>query len=157
MQPFWVPARTGGAELELDRCSDCGGVWFDFGELGRATGKKLTVAEEEVRRRCPECKEPMLQSQLDGRIAVETCARCHGTFLEARDLDMLAKGSTRQAPGGTGFVCEACGNRRPFSEANATLTGLACGACVKPNEPPPPEQAASQSVFSRFVGWLSGA
>lgn len=157
MQQFWVPARTGGAELELDRCNDCGGVWFDFGELGRATGKKLTVGEDEVRRRCPQCRVALVQSTLDGAIAVETCSKCHGTFLEARDLDALSKGAQRQAPGGTGFVCESCGNRRPFSEAQTTLTGLVCAACAKPEEAVAPEQAEKKSVISRFVGWLSGA
>ena len=39
LQPFWVPARRLGDEVELDRCNDCGGVWFDAGELSDASGK----------------------------------------------------------------------------------------------------------------------
>ena len=41
LQPFWVPARRLGDEVELDRCSDCGGVWFDAGELSDASGKSV--------------------------------------------------------------------------------------------------------------------
>lgn len=157
MQPFWVPARGGGAELELDRCSDCGGVWFDAGEVERATGKRVSASGGATRRACPRCKRALSEATLGARIAVEACGTCRGVFLEARDVDALARSSSAKAPPGTGFVCEGCGQRRPFSEAQPTLTGLVCGACATPDAPPVEEKpAASRSVFSRFVGWLSG-
>jgi hypothetical protein len=54
-------------------------------------------------------------------------------------------------------VCEGCGQRRPFSEGQPTLTALVCAACATPDAPTAEEKpAASRSVFSRFVGWLSG-
>ena len=39
LQPFWMPASRIGGEVELDRCRECGGVWFDAGELTEASGK----------------------------------------------------------------------------------------------------------------------
>ena len=159
MQAFWVPSRKAGAEVELDRCNDCGGVWFDAGELSAASGRAVTEVGEETDRRCPACEVALVEASLAGAIEVETCPECEGTFLEARDMDALVKkGKAKQAPGGTGFVCDGCGERKPFSLAQATLTGLECAACVKAkNAPPAPvEKAEASSVFGKFVGWLRG-
>lgn len=159
LQPFWVPSRTAGDELELDRCNDCGGVWFDAGELSKASGRTVKQNPQETDRQCPACDVPLRDGLLQGGVEVETCALCHGTFLEARDMDALVKRApAKRAPGGTGFVCDACGQRKPFSHAQATLTGLECNECVQANQPPPAseEKAASSSVFGKFVGWLRG-
>jgi Zn-finger nucleic acid-binding protein len=159
MQAFWVPSKKAGAEVELDRCNDCGGVWFDSGELAAASGRSVTGTGEETDRQCPACDASLHEASLAGSIAVETCPECAGTFLEARDMDALVKKSKpKSAPGGTGFVCDACGQRKPFSLAQATLTGLECDVCVKAKSAPPapPEKAESCSVFGKFVGWLRG-
>ncbi|MFO0595832.1 MAG: zf-TFIIB domain-containing protein [Myxococcaceae bacterium] len=160
MQPFWLPAKKPGLEVELDRCGDCGGVWFDGGELQEACGRTVTEAEAETDRICPECDVPLLEGQLAGGVEVETCGECDGTFLEARDLDALVKKQKKKAaaPGGTGFVCDECGERKPFSEAEATLTGLECNACVKKKkeEPAPEAKKKSASMFGSFLGWLRG-
>ncbi len=39
MQPFWVPSRRPGQEVELDRCNQCGGVWFDADDFAEASGQ----------------------------------------------------------------------------------------------------------------------
>ena len=160
LQPFWVPARRLGAEVELDRCSDCGGVWFDAGELADASGKSVTSSKEKTDRSCPACGARLLQGTLADGPEVETCPSCKGTFLEARDLDALAKKakSSVRAPHGTGFICDACGARRPFSEGQPTLTGLECLDCVKEHAEPPPTEAQEEarSTFGKFLGWLRG-
>lgn len=159
MQSFWVPPRQAGPEVELDRCHDCGGVWFDAGELAAASGRAVTLKREETDRLCPACDLPLHDGELSGGVEVETCAKCRGTFLEARDMAALSKRTpAKKAPGGTGFVCDACGERRPFSQAQATLTGLECEGCVsaKVAPPAPPEKAEAASVFGKFVGWLRG-
>lgn len=159
LQPFWVPARRLGDEVELDRCSDCGGVWFDAGELSDASGKSVTATRVKTDRSCPACGAALLQAQLADGPEVETCPSCRGTFLEARDLDALAKKapSSRRPPNGTGFICDGCGARKPFSEGQATLTGLECGDCMKDRQgPPPPEKEAQRSAFGKFLGWLRG-
>lgn len=158
MQLFWVPGRATGSEVELDRCSDCGGVWFDAGELFEASGRKVQASEHKTDRQCPECHLPLMEGELRGGVEVETCLECAGTFLEARDLDAIVnKSPTTRAPGGTGFVCDACHQRRPFSEAQATLTGLECQACVSARATPASEEKKkSAGAFGAFLGWLRG-
>jgi Zn-finger nucleic acid-binding protein len=160
LQPFWVPARRLGDEVELDRCNDCGGVWFDAGELSDASGKSVKSRNVSTDRRCPACGASLLQAQLADGPEVETCPSCRGTFLEARDLDALAKKapSSRRPPNGTGFICDGCGARKPFSEGQATLMGLECGDCMKGRQAPPQseEKEASRSAFGKFLGWLRG-
>jgi hypothetical protein len=160
LQPLWLPASKGGEEVELDRCNDCGGVWFDAGELSDATRRSVQASAEQTDRRCPACDVPLLHGVMSGGVDVETCAECKGTFLEARDLDAIVKKKAprAEAPGGTGFVCEACGERKPFSLAQPTLSGLECEGCVKAKAgpPPEPERVARAGVFGKFLGWLRG-
>lgn len=159
LQAFWVPSRRSGEELELDRCHECGGVWFDAGELLKASGRAVTAGGDTTGLSCPTCEVPLVEATLTGGIAVETCGTCAGTFLESRDMARLASPSgARPAVTGSGFVCEQCGARKPFSQAQPTLTGMQCEACVSARHPPPapPEKAVASSAFGRFVGWLRG-
>lgn len=160
MMPFWVPGRAPNSEVELDRCNDCGGVWFDAGELFEASGRKVEAGQQETDRSCPECGISLVDGELRGGVEVETCVECAGTFLEARDLDAIVKRAApkAKAPGGTGFVCDGCHQRRPFSEAQATLTGLECQGCVlhRASPPAPPEKAKGPNIFGAFLGWLRG-
>lgn len=162
MQAFWAPPRKGGEELELDRCNTCGGVWFDAGELLAASGRAAKSTREPTDRPCPVCHVGLELGVLSNGVEVETCPRCRGTFLEARDLEAI----TRRTPskgslavkGGTGFVCEGCGERKPFSQGEATLTGLECRACIDARQAPPTEakQVEATSAFGRFLSWFSG-
>ena len=159
LRAFWVPSRTGADEIELDRCNDCGGVWFDAGELQQASGRGVKLSRTETDRACPACRVPLLRGKMSGDVDVEGCLDCRGTFLEARDMDTLVKRSPpKRAPGGTGFVCDECGQRRPFSHAQPTLTGLACGDCIERHTTPPapPARQEARSVFAGFLGWLRG-
>lgn len=159
MQPFWLPSKEEGDELELDRCNDCGGVWFDAGELAVATRRSVTPGKARTDRQCPECAVPLHRGVLGKSVDVETCVECGGTFLEARDLDGLVQKKAKRAtaaPGGTGFVCDECGERKPFSFARPTLTGMACASCVDTSKAPPPEEAKRVSGFGKFLGWLKG-
>jgi Zn-finger nucleic acid-binding protein len=161
MQPFWVPAGP-SREIELDRCNECGGVWFDAGELERATRRKLKPggAAKATRRNCPRCKTAMVTAQLDSGITVESCQDCFGTFLEAVDLEQATKRAPPKAePKGMGFTCEGCGERKPFSEGEATVSGLVCAACrAEPSEEAPaPAPAETKSAFGRLVSWLTSA
>ena len=89
--------------IEVDRCTACGGLWFDMAEAEHLRGMKGSetidtgdAAEgrqfDAMRRiKCPKCGEPMLQ-MVDPRqphIRFESCPLCYGMFFDAgefRDL-----------------------------------------------------------------------
>jgi PAT family beta-lactamase induction signal transducer AmpG len=90
--------------VEIDRCRDCKGLWFDAGEIEAlndrkaaaeldtgsvATGRNLDAIQDYD---CPRCGEVMT-STADARqphISFETCSACQGSFLDAGELRDLA-------------------------------------------------------------------
>ena len=91
-------------DVEVDRCSQCHGLWFDDGELialktpeaaaaldiGDArVGKRQNRVE---RYRCPRCAGPMnrLVDPEQTHIWFEQCADCDGSFFDAGELTDLA-------------------------------------------------------------------
>lgn len=91
------------AGVEVDRCEDCGGIWFDAREMEQlrgtrgaeaidtgdpAVGKKYNRVE---RARCPRCGVAMVRmiDRKQHHLWYEACGTCGGTFLDAgefRDL-----------------------------------------------------------------------
>ena len=157
LQPFWMPASRIGGEVELDRCRECGGVWFDAGELTEASGKTVRAPGGPSARNCPSCGAKMRHARLSDGPPVDNCPSCRGTFVEAAALETLTMKKTARAlaPQGTGFVCDECGARKAFSEGRATTLGLKCADCAVDDEPVPRRQQKKKSVLSRFFGWLS--
>lgn len=91
-----------GKDLVLDRCSECGGLWFDFTELielkelGSFYIKHLEKGEhkrgEENRiRECPRCGLVLQPSMLgkDQTIRAERCPGCKGIWLDNGELSKL--------------------------------------------------------------------
>lgn len=158
MQPFYVPSKNAGAaEVELDRCGQCSALWFNAGEIEAALGKTVRRRQGTSTRTCPSCRVRLDAAVLDGSIDIERCGSCQGVFLDGRDVAAITKTrkAVQRAPGGSGFVCESCGQRRPFGEATSTVTGLVCAACAKPQEPEGPAEEQKRSVLTRFMTWFS--
>lgn len=158
MQAFYVASRVADGEVELDRCAQCSALWFNGGEVEQALGRTVRRRQGASSRHCPECRVPLEAAVLDGRIDVERCKSCQGVFLDGRDVEGLAQQrTTYRTAGGSGFECEACHTRKPFSEATTTVTGLVCAACAaKTSVPEAPEAVAARSSLGRFLGWLRG-
>ncbi len=112
MQAFYVAARTGEGEVELDRCAQCGALWFNAGEVEQALGRTVRRRQGSSSRSCPTCRVKLEAAVLEGRIEVERCGTCQGVFLDGHDVAGLgtARGSYR-TEGGSGFECEACHER----------------------------------------------
>ncbi len=89
---------------EVDRCSNCHGLWFDDGELSKLgnkeaaaaldigdikTGKKQNKIEHY---RCPRCAGPMnrLVDPAQTHVWFEQCDSCQGSFFDAGELTDLA-------------------------------------------------------------------
>ena len=91
------------ADIEVDRCLGCRGLWFDMLEkddLARIEGSEaVDIGSAQVGRQyrdmqdidCPQCSEPMLPmvDKDQFHIKYESCPICYGTFFDAgefRDL-----------------------------------------------------------------------
>jgi Zn-finger nucleic acid-binding protein len=93
--------------IELDRCTNCGGLWFQPTELralrddiwmadyildtgDKKVGKQYNATKEYD---CPECGEAMLieNDKEQPHITYETCPNGHGTFLDAGEFTDLVR------------------------------------------------------------------
>jgi Zn-finger nucleic acid-binding protein len=92
--------------IEIDRCPECGGIWFDAQEMRELqrvkdarridVGDKSAGPNNDESRdiRCPRCQALMLTviDSVQRHITFESCPECLGTFLDAgefRDLSQL--------------------------------------------------------------------
>jgi Zn-finger nucleic acid-binding protein len=90
-------------EIEIDRCSQCEGIWFDAHEMQNLreidgaevvdTGASAVGEHHNDMRdvRCPICNQLMIRKADagQGHIHYEMCPKCKGTFFDAgefRDL-----------------------------------------------------------------------
>jgi hypothetical protein len=89
------------ADVEVDLCPSCGGLWLDHGEierLGQGNASELdrlraqlagTAGAEspsETQTACPVCPAQLKELTL-GPIRIDYCERCHGVFLDKGELD----------------------------------------------------------------------
>ena len=89
--------------IEVDRCSECHGLWFDGGELNTLRSKEAAAAldigdmavgkkQNEIEHyRCPRCAGPMnrLVDPAQTHIWFERCGSCRGSFFDAGELTDL--------------------------------------------------------------------
>jgi Zn-finger nucleic acid-binding protein len=90
------------ADVEVDLCPKCGGIWLDKGEITRlAAMADDTLADlrgallghqgpppvpADTKTPCPAC-DGMLKEVVLGPVVVEYCPQCHGIFLDRGELD----------------------------------------------------------------------
>jgi len=101
--------------IELDYCPQCGGVWFDAGELElllEAAGMESythyldTVAEspeaktEEKKRHCPVCRRKMKKAYIDDdkKVITDICDNGHGIWFDGGEVKSLVKTLAEKAP-----------------------------------------------------------
>ena len=102
--------------VELDYCPNCGGVWFDAGELEllmeaaglgshhgylRDVASAPEVKTAEKKRRCPICLRKMKKSYIDEdmKILVDTCRIRHGIWFDGGEVGQLIKEIETKHPG----------------------------------------------------------
>ena len=94
LQEFHLPR----SRLAADRCRECGGLWFDGGELESV----LDVAHRELRipdyakpcpLLCPRCGGELEAFAYPGTdVTVDMCRRCRGLWLDQGELQQIRSG-----------------------------------------------------------------
>jgi len=93
--------------VEVDRCRNCQGIWFDAGEsdwlLGEDAANEIDTGDPEVgkhtnqidRYRCPRCDGGMMRktSLNSAQIQYEECTSCRGSFFDAGEFTDLIRGA----------------------------------------------------------------
>lgn len=86
-----APRTLREAPIRVDHCPECGGIWFDRGELERAIPEAvehLHPPDEAppVDRLCPKCVEPLVRFQYPQTyVQVDMCTKCRGLWLDVRE------------------------------------------------------------------------
>lgn len=81
-----------GPDINVDRCPDCKGIWFDGGELEAILGvaaKELSVPlrAKKCGPLCPRCIEPLRTFQYPQTLVnVDMCKKCNGLWFDASEL-----------------------------------------------------------------------
>ena len=78
------------SKVEVDRCTRCGGMWFDVGEVSQAALCKVPPIglQGPSARTCPLCKSSLTLGRID-EVEVDHCEACKGTYLDADELARL--------------------------------------------------------------------
>lgn len=84
--------------VELDLCPDCGGMWFDRGELELVLGQghplgQAAAATDEKRRSCPICRKKMDKVNIGPgrRVLVDSCPQGCGVWFDQGELSDLTE------------------------------------------------------------------
>jgi len=86
--------------IEVDRCADCGGMWFDVGEREKLKAQKgserIDTGDPDRgeklnklgRINCPVCHTQMIRmvDLKQPHIWYESCTVCHGAFFDASEF-----------------------------------------------------------------------
>ena len=88
------------AGLTIDSCVQCGGVWFDLGELEalletRGKLSKPGPSDEHLEHtqsfatQCPRCHARSLEEVSFRGVGLRACEQCRGMFVSQRSLDRI--------------------------------------------------------------------
>lgn len=91
--------------IEVDHCVNCGGSWFDNGELSAVEKtieptffeiKKLPQQKDQLKAlKCPSCSDhPYLDKAdhpRDKKVVLDYCPSCKGIWLDSGELEAIRK------------------------------------------------------------------
>jgi Zn-finger nucleic acid-binding protein len=89
-----------GSEVELERCTSCGGYWGERGRIQDHFGPpaQYQLVGGMTTRHCVECRILMTPAKLPAGIDVEVCPACRGMFLDAEELAQVGVRTPDRAP-----------------------------------------------------------
>lgn len=88
--------------IDLDFCDECGGIFFDCGELERldsnsryvdefmkaAHAKFFAPVNQDITRKCPVCNIPMRKVKISD-FEIDFCDECGGKFLDNGEVQKI--------------------------------------------------------------------
>lgn len=83
------------ADLVVDRCSTCKGVWMDQSELQRISGSDLSQESyntgPQSGKTCPKCKVKTREVVVPtkDKIILDICGQCHGIWFDQKELPQV--------------------------------------------------------------------
>jgi len=91
------------SEVELDFCKDCGGIWFDNGELQKVIDNRIELTFDKIRSEetpmmmdyktamCPVCNEVLkkVPDKKVGGIMLDQCPTCKGIWLDGGEFKRI--------------------------------------------------------------------
>ncbi len=88
-----------GAEVELERCTSCGGYWGERGRIQDHFGPsaQYQLVGGTTTRHCVDCRILMTPATLPAGIDVEACPACRGMFLDAEELAQVGARTAARA------------------------------------------------------------
>ncbi len=107
--------------LELDRCPECKGMWFDEGELCAVLGSKACksfdiskYAAEMLNTDCPRCKVCLHEFCYPGTtVLVDGCRQCKGVWLDNREWSAISQARDERNK----ITCPKCHTRQQRSDS----------------------------------------
>ncbi len=92
-------AQNISANVEVDVCTECGGVWFEKGEVGDFTNfakdipdiARLAKEAKPSGKECPECRLGMKEMKYTGssELMIDYCESCGGVWFDGGELSEL--------------------------------------------------------------------
>ena len=122
-----------GAEVELERCTSCGGYWGQRGRIQDHFGPnaQYQLVGGTTTRHCVDCRILMTPAKLPVGIDVEVCPACRGMYLDAEELAQV--GVRTPAPRRSGLPRPAAPARAappPLPATRAPVAPVAAVAAV---------------------------
>ena len=91
--------------VEVDKCNNCSGIWFDIGELSAILNKMdisvlknkvdNNTGHDELDAECPRCEEGTklmrIESDANPDIHIDICLKCYGQWLDGGELEAIRK------------------------------------------------------------------
>jgi len=116
-----VSGKVKSDALEVDRCCQCKGVWFDNDELDKLLGKRakkiISIPDSAVLSpfvQCPRCEASLYECCYPGTTTlVDYCRQCYGCWLDNKEWIAISRARTK---------CEKPEYEQPeYEEENNTL------------------------------------
>jgi len=91
-----VSTSESDAEVLIDTCPGCGGIWLDWGELSKISEMKAVIdgassgsawKRDLQKGRCPSCADsPVMGRVVLGAFGIERCPTCLGLWFDRGEL-----------------------------------------------------------------------